>query len=187
VIRALRALGVNVVTVADFDILNDEIPLRPIVEASGGDWGGLVSDWRIVKTAIESKRAELSTNEVRKEVAALLESITEQQFPDAGRKRLAGIFKRSSPWAHAKAAGKGFVPSGEATNAYSRMTKQLRQLNLCIVEVGEVERFVPSVADHGPSWVAQVLETKVLATDPELSDAREFLQLLVNQDRPVSR
>ena len=61
--------------------------------------------------------------------------------------------------------------------ACKRLLAKLRAAGLFVVDVGELERFVPSVGNKGPKWVNAVLE-RSLATDPELADARKFVQEL---------
>jgi hypothetical protein len=38
-----------------------------------------------------------------------------------------------------------------------------------------MEGFCKSIGGHGPSWVQTVLDTKEVATDPELQLARDFV------------
>ena len=51
--------------------------------------------------------------------------------------------------------------------------QKLKEAGLLVVEVGEVEGFVPSVGNHGPKWVYEVM-SKDLKNDPELEAARQF-------------
>jgi hypothetical protein len=174
VLSALRALGVPTAVVTDFDVLSSEQPLRTLVERAGGDWASISADWKEVKTAIESKKPELSTLEVVKEINALMSSIQEPMFPAGATKSIQGILRRSSPWATAKAVGKAFVPSGQPTQACNRLLASLRALAIHVVPVGELEGFARSIGNHGPSWVNEVL-SRDLASDVELAEAREFV------------
>lgn len=178
VIRALREVDVPITAITDFDILNDEHPLRDIVEAAGGDWTEIQSDWKEVKAAIESKKPELNANEVKKEIKDILDRITENIFPDSAKQSIQRIFRRSSPWAAAKTAGKSYVPSGQQTKAYNRLISNLKKLGIFVVEEGEMESFVRSIGDHGSEWVNEVIKLD-LATDPELEDARKFISSII--------
>jgi hypothetical protein len=179
VTRSLRALGVLVSCVVDFDVLSEQRPLRDIVEAAGGDWSTVAGDWQTVRQSISTKRAEVSVSEAKRQVTAILDSNTNDTLSDANRQALYDVFRRASPWAHAKTAGKSFVPGGEPSAAYERLALRLRALNINLVEVGELERFVPTIGSHGPSWVNQVLESRNLAEDKELIAARDFARALV--------
>lgn len=177
VIRALREVDVPVRAVADFDVLSEEEPLKSITESLGIAWAEIQTDWRIVKAAVDSKKPDLNTDDVKKEIGALLSGITTPTFPPRAKTDIQSILKRSSPWAHAKLVGKAFVPSGDPSKACERLLGKLRAGGLFVVEVGELEGYARTEAGHGPKWVNAVL-TRELATDPELEAARKFVQNL---------
>ncbi len=178
VIRALREVDVPIAVVVDFDVLNAERPLRDIVEATGGDWSAVVADWNQVRSAIESKKPELTAEEVREGVNKVLAGIKSVAFPKEAKDAIQKMFKRASPWATAKEVGKPFVPPGQATQAFERLMTTLRSFGVHVVEVGEVEGFARSVGNHGPKWVNEALK-KDLKGDPELEPARKFVERLM--------
>lgn len=178
VVRALRAVDVPVRAVADFDILADEQPLRALVEALGGDWVAVEGDWRTVRSAVDSKRPEMNTVDVRRELDRVLEGVSTAILPERARTELYSVLKRSTAWSSAKLVGKAFVPSGEPMRACERLLSALKADGLHVVDVGELEGFCRTVDSHGPKWVNAVL-SRNLATDPELASAREFARGLV--------
>jgi energy-coupling factor transporter ATP-binding protein EcfA2 len=177
-ISALRQLDVPVVAIADFDVLNNEHPLRAIYEAAGGEWSEIKSEWTMVKNAIDQLKPELSADEVRKEIGDILAAVSEQMFPKDARKKIQTVLRRSSPWSRAKEIGKRFVPSGQPTQMCERLLEKLRARSIVVVEVGELEGFARSVGGHGPAWVNEVITTKNLMIDPELHQAREFVRAI---------
>lgn len=178
VVRALREVDVPVAVAVDFDVINSDQPLKSIVEAAGGDWTEVQADWNQVKVAIESKKAELSVQEVRSEIESILSGIAGTCFPRSAKDSIQKVFRRSSPWATAKEVGKSFVPPGQPTQAYERFVSNLQRWGIFVVEVGELEGFVRSVGNHGPKWVNEVLK-KDLVGDPELSSARQYVEKLL--------
>lgn len=174
VIRALREVDVPVRAVADFDVLSEEEPLKSIVESLGVDWSEVQADWRLVKTAVDGKKPDLNTDDVKKEIGELLSTVTTATFPPQAKSGIQAVLKRSSPWAHAKLVGKAFVPSGDPSRACERLLSKLRAGGLHVVEVGELEGYVRTEGGHGPKWVNAVL-TRDLATDSELETARKFV------------
>ncbi|MBK9162520.1 MAG: AAA family ATPase [Acidobacteria bacterium] len=174
VIRALREVDVPVRAVADFDVLSEKEPLKTIVEALGIEWAGIRSDWLLVKSAVDGKKPDLSTDEVKKEIEELLSAVTSTTFPPSTKADIQKVLRRTSAWANAKLVGKAFVPSGDPSMACERLLSNLRTGGLHVVEVGELEGYVRTVGGHGPRWVNAVL-TRDLATDPELEDARKFV------------
>jgi len=179
VVRSLCALGVTTCVVTDFDVLNDEIPFRPIVESLGGTWSNLHKDWSLVKNKIEEKKPELSGEEVREKITSILAKVPQGKIQKSTVQEIEKIIRRASPWSYAKENGKSFVPSGDPYSACERLLLECRKRGLFIVEVGELEGFARTVGGHGPAWVNHVLG-KSLTTDPELRDAREFAMCLAN-------
>jgi hypothetical protein len=178
VIRALREVDVPVRAVADFDILSEEQPLREVIEALGLAWSDVAGDWKLVKSAIDGKKPELSTTEVSEKIHSVLSRISEATFPGKAKDEIQSVLRRSSPWSNAKDVGKAFVPPGGPTKACERLLRLFRGSGLYVVEVGELESFVRSEGGHGPKWVNAVLGRDLLG-DPELETARTFVQELM--------
>ena len=178
VIRALREVDVPVRAVADFDILSEEQPLREVIEALGLAWSDVAGDWKLVKSAIDGKKPELSTTEVSEKIHSVLSRISEATFPGKAKDEIQSVLRRSSPWSNAKDVGKAFVPPGGPTKACERLLRLFRGSGLYVVEVGELESFVRSEGGHGPKWVNAV-QGRDLLGDPELETARTFVQELM--------
>lgn len=178
VVRALREVDVPVSIAVDFDILSSEQPLKNIVEAAGGDWSTVAKYWGQVNTAINSKRPELTSDEVKKDVQTLLATVDDPIFPTSAKVEIMKIFRKASPWAIAKSFGKASIPSGDPTKIFERLVNSLKGYGIHIVDVGEVESFVRSVGNHGPKWVNEALK-KDLRSDEELAPARKFVSELL--------
>lgn len=178
VVNSLKKLGVPVSVIADFDVLNSSKPLKTIWESLGGNWTDIESNWKIVKDEIEKKKPELSSDDVKSEITAILGAVTDRQFPSPDKKKIEAILKKSSAWSHAKSTGKYYIPSGNASKAFDDLVVAMNKLNLFIVEVGEVECFVKSVGNHGPKWVSEVL-TRDIDNDPEFEVARQFVAKII--------
>ena len=180
VLRALKEVDVPVRAVADFDILNSEQPLKDVVGALGTDWTALRPDWLIVKQAIDSKKPDLSATAVKAEINAILDRVKGSTLPSSVVTEIQAELKRTSPWAHVKATGKSFVPSGGPYEACDRLLQALRHGGLHVVHVGELEGFYRRDSNHGPRWVDAVLQ-RPLGTEPELEEARRFVRDLISQ------
>lgn len=176
--QSLRALDVPTRAVVDFDVLGDGDTLCAIFESLGGDWEAVEGDWRIVQQAIQSKRPELSTDDVKTRIDAILDAVTDRVLPRRSSDAIREVVRRASAWSEAKKTGKAFVPNGQPTEAYNRLVQALRGAGLYIVEVGEVEQFCKSIGGHGPAWVMEALE-RDLSNDTELEDARAFARSLL--------
>ncbi|MDH0660636.1 AAA family ATPase [Empedobacter sp. GD03865] len=177
-ITALNKLKVPIKVIADFDVLNNEEPLKTIYNELGGNWDDIKSDWTLVKIEIDKKRPEFLAEEVKKEIVEVLDSISDRIFPKPKISEIQKILKKSSPWTEAKEVGKAFIPSGNATQAFDRIQPKFIEVGLLIPESGELESFVKSVGNHGPKWLNEVLQ-KDLKSDPELLNARNFVNKIL--------
>lgn len=177
-VAALHALEVPVRVVIDFDGLQDETPLRTIVETLGALWSEFEADWRAVKASIDSKKPELATSDVAEEIKNTLAKVISEKLPQGTANEIRRILRRSSPWAIAKEAGKNYVPAGTPRQTYDRLVQRLRTLGVHLVEVGELESFDRSIGNHGPEWVNAVIQ-KNLVDDPSFEEARRFVRRLL--------
>lgn len=179
VVAALAGLHVPVVTIADFDVLNNDQPLRRIVEAHGATWDTVEADWKAVKLAVESKSAFVGGDEFRREMTSLLKQLPEgEPVPKLVLSKAKALAKRASPWENVKASGLAAVGSGETTVSATRLLGILRSHGIFVAPLGEMEGFCRSIGGHGPRWVEEVLK-RDLASDTELADARRFMQSVV--------
>lgn len=175
VVEALRAVSVPVRVVADFDVLREKQPLKGIVENLGGNWSSVEADWSVVKAALDSSARAPSVGWVKEKVVELLDSITTPTLQRGDADKIRGLTRAETDWDKAKRSGKSAVPQGQPTERVERLLSNLREIGLFVVEVGEVERFAPSVGGHGPVWVNAVHE-QGLHADGSLKEARDFVR-----------
>jgi energy-coupling factor transporter ATP-binding protein EcfA2 len=175
VVKSLRELDVPVSVIAVFDVLKEERTLQDLVEAAGGRWEAMSTEWREVKQSIEAKRAEINVEEVKGEIRRALEGITGSTISDKISDQIRNALRRSSPWDLAKKLGLSYVPSGQPTQRCLALLDKLAVLGIFVVRVGEMEEFVKSVGVHGPRWVSEVLK-KDLRNDQEFDSAKDFVK-----------
>jgi hypothetical protein len=177
VVTALRGVGIPVRVVADFDLLQGEKTFQTVYEALGGHWSEIATLWRVVKSALDGSRSEISTEEARREICAVLDkaghSLSNDQIAE-----IRDTLRRSSPWSIAKRAGVSIVPNGDPSAACEALLLRCRAIGLFIVPGGELESFVKTIGAHGPEWVINVLATKDLKEDSDLEPARRFVKEL---------
>lgn len=184
VVRALSAVDVPVIAVADFDVLNAERPLKDIIEAANANWLALKPKWKKVKDAIESKKPDHTTAEVKEQIGKILDGVTDATFPESAKTEINRVFKKSTPWANAKETGRAFVPSGDPSRVYEELIGGLKEQGVFVVEVGELEKFYRKEGNHGPAWVNAVLSLN-LAEDVDLAEARAFVNEIISWAKPT--
>jgi hypothetical protein len=170
--RALKALGVTVAVIADFDLLQQDKPLEELVDDSAA-WQSLSTLIRSVRSAVNGRAPTLSRSALSVEIVALLAASTEATLSVVERQKIRDLMKGTSLWGMAKTLGKGFL-SGEPAMHAQKLLTELHRFGIYIVPIGELESFCRTVGNHGPRWVSEVLKRR-LEDDPELAEAREFV------------
>lgn len=161
VVDALQAVSVPVVVVADFDVLRETADVQKIVTSLGGDFALFADDLRVVQSSLTSETKPLRKITLRDEMNRQLDQLPNETITPREADSLRALLKPESGWDKAKRSGEQAIPQGEAHEACQRLLASLERIGLLVVPVGELERFAPGVAGHGPSWVAGVLEQKL--------------------------
>lgn len=174
-VDALRAVGVQTAVVADIDILADTGSLKKIIESLGAEWTDFERDIGIVKAAVEGLSQPVDTRYLRQEMEARLESATEPNPTDRELDSMKQLLKARSGWGQMKRSGVSAIPQGDGSRSLGALIDRLAEAGLLVVPVGELERFVPDVGGHGPSWVSAVHE-QGLHESVELTAPRDFVR-----------
>lgn len=183
VIRALRAVQVPVVVIADFDVLRVENDVRRAAQALGLDWDRVASKRKILADALSSESKPMRKTAVRDALNARIDEVAEVLGP-SDIEALRSILKVETGWDKVKRAGLSAVPQGPAYGAAEQLINELKNEGLLVVPVGELERFVPAVPGHGPAWVNDVLAGGHHATPS--AEARRFVTELEKAARSKS-
>lgn len=178
VAEALRAVSVPVIVVADFDVLRNASDVKAIVSALGGDYAAYEADLKLVASALESDVKPLRKVALRDEIFRRLDVVPNEVIDRKDAEALRAIIKVETGWDKAKRSGMQALPQGDAYAACGRLLSGLRSAGLHVVPVGELERFVPEVAGHGPSWVSTVLGNNLHVSPGR--DATEFVRGIRN-------
>ena len=159
-IPALKAIGVPVQVVADFDLLADQGLLRRTLEALDGDWTAIERDWRVVKSAVEGLGSAPSVVAVKEEVQRALENVEGAVWDREHSRAIRELTRIEDGWTRGKRGGLSALPQGDAAESAERLVGALRENGLHVVPVGELERWASDIGGHGPEWVASALEKK---------------------------
>jgi energy-coupling factor transporter ATP-binding protein EcfA2 len=187
ILRSLTGLRVPTDVIIDIDALNDENFFRNLFEQTGGTWTDIQSAFKQVCESVNAIHGVTKTLDLQK-------YFTEKIVPqDPGsrigrehRSNLNAIFVDASPWGRLKRAGVAELPNGQPTQSFEQLYQQCSNVGIWLVRVGELEGFCKSVGNKGQRWAQEVIESKDLARDSELSAAREFINAVWRQtDKPV--
>lgn len=161
VVRALRAVSVPVVGVADFDIVRSAKDVPRVVSALGGRFANFSTDLSLVDHALASEIKPLRKVALRDEVIRRLDDLPDGALTRRAIDPIRALFKVETGWHNAKRAGIYAVPQGDCYEACERLLDGLLSTGLCVVPVGELEHFAPQVSGHGPAWASAMLGKKV--------------------------
>lgn len=181
VVKALRAVSVPTIVVADLDLLRDAEDVKRVLEAGGNDFTAVQSDLKVLDAALKSDEKPLGRIALRE---ALVKAIDDG--PDTLDRKslnaLKGLLRLDSGWDKVKKGGVGSVPQGDAYQACTNILAALKTHNVLVVPVGYLERFAPQVPGHGPAWVAEVL-AQGLHDDKSLTELRSFVRDILHTSR----
>ena len=179
VVNSLKALNVKTVVVSDIDLLNDEQTFKELITLMGLSWDTLGGHWNSINQYVKEQRAQLDTEDVKKQIKEVLDKVSVNVFPTESAELIKLIVKKTSAWSKVKETGKNFF-TGNAYNSLVYLIERCKQRGLFIVPVGELECFYKPDSNHGTKWVNFVLENVDLPTDGELQAARVFVKDILN-------
>jgi 8-oxo-dGTP pyrophosphatase MutT (NUDIX family) len=176
--NALRALGVPVRAIVDFDALNDAGTMWSLVAGVGGQFTAeMDADRRLVDSHIRGNAAVLKTGLVLESIQGIL---GDEPTHEITKEQLAAVRRELEPetgWRAAKKSGRAAVPSGDSTVALDRLLDRLKDLGVFVVPYGEVESFVKAFGGKGPRWAVEVAAGGHLENATE---ARAFVSEVLN-------
>jgi len=170
---ALRALSIPVCVIADLDVLIDEANLKRIVDALGGDWAVYRELWKPISEGISASATTPSSKEIVTEIRKEIDGICGDEIPNSSVERIRNALNKLSPVRQLKQHGLELLSGPTSLESAKVLLGKFREIGLYFVEVGELERLVPSTSGKGFSWVSKVWE-RDLVRDPDLEVAREF-------------
>ena len=175
--QTLRDLGVPTTVIADIDILNEEDTISTLVESLGGQWIDLKAHWQAIKTSVEEGRPSLNADQVKTRIAGVMDNIAGPGvFPKTADKQIRAILRSTSAWESIKHNGRTGFTGAQTIKHFDQLSAECKKIGVFLVPVGELEGFCRTIeAKKGPAFVEKLLEEKNLNTDPDLKEARDFM------------
>ena len=171
----LSKLGIDYAIVADADILREPGDFKELLSMGGSDWDAVKDDWIVVRNAFGSDDDGPSVAGLKAEIDEILNVCKGDRVSKNSCAKIQSLLESRSRWDELKRHGKRALSGQDAYEAYERIEKVLSTCGVYIVPVGELECFVPSVVQHGPSWVAEVLQRYHNLNDSVYDEAKKFV------------
>lgn len=166
-VKALKAVSIPTIAIADIDLLNDEGKLRTLVQAMDGDWSSMASSYRIATEAFRQPRQDVTNAQVLNVIKNLLTPISTEKYDYKTKEALRVAMRiNPSPWEELKKYGMDAF-RGQTRQEAAKVADQLRRLGIVLVEKGTLESLGPSVTSKkGPGWINEALEKEAYRDEP---------------------
>lgn len=175
VVKALRGLNINIKLIVDIDVMNDENVFKNIVSSFGIDWEIVKRYYNIVVSNLHSQKEKINRNGTKININQILDASATENLSTEELSCIRDSISVVSKWEPLKKSGITAIPAGDATDAFVKMNKILKDDDIYIVPVGELECFVKTIGGHGPEWVNRVLETYPDLDDEVYSQIKNFI------------
>lgn len=173
---ALKALNIQVKLIPDIDVLNDENIFKRIVETFGIEWENVSKEYKTIVSNLHSQKEKINKKDFENIVLNILKNSREPVLSKKEIKDISEALQIDSKWEALKKSGVAALPSGDATVAFDKLDKILKEAGIFIVRVGELECFVKQVGGHGPDWTNKVLEAYPDLSNEVYDDIKKFIK-----------
>lgn len=158
IISYLKSMSVEYRCIPDIDVLDDRTTIKELFESTGGNWDIIDKDYNSFVSSLNGGKGTIYKKVLQKNFTDRLSSISNDTLSRADLDSLKQLLHPETKWSILKQGGQAVIPSGDGRNAYNRINDELMKHNIFLVPVGELERFIPEVGGHGPSWSSDVIE-----------------------------
>lgn len=179
VIHTLGLLGIDFRAVPDIDFLDNKKRVKGLVEECEGDWKDFEPNYDVLSMEVTKHNGKVNIANLEKEFNSYIKLLKDNHKTELDKKDIENIralTKEPKGWKKLKKGGFDAFP--DIKNNIEALDRELRKLNIFLVPVGELERFLPDVGDHGPTWVSKVLETYPNLDDKVYDKIKHFILTL---------
>lgn len=176
---ALLGLGVKTKCVLDIDALNSEAYIKDLIRVFGYDYSLIKSDYKIFNSWVLSQPNSPKT---KQEIIKMVDELAKQSNDDHFNSNEANKIKKfvktnKTVWDDLKSSGSSLIDEERVLSAFENLLNKLAEINIYILNVGEIERFVPLENNaHSYEWVESVFNTYPDFSNPVYNDAIEFVK-----------
>lgn len=156
--RVLRSVNVPVVASPDLDILNNRDKVKTLVDAMGGDWSAIDSNYKRAVAEFNNPRDNVHVSDILSALNAIFSSRQSELFSAAiSQEFRAQLRSKDSPWNRLKEFGELAFRQDPA--AAQQLLATLASLGVVAVRVGELERFAPQLGvSKGAAWLPAAIQ-----------------------------
>lgn len=155
VVNTLKKCSVPVYSIVDIDIFHGDNEYNKIITAHEIDLGSEYTETQSkVKIFINSDRNDANVkDDLKKELEQLLKDWSDLDDVTILKSKISKLNKLFSNWHQFKKQGIDFISDKAIKNELSNLIKFLKTKNLYIVDVGELEGWIPGDYSKGKNWI----------------------------------
>lgn len=172
--KELRASGVSVKAIFDFDLISEKNTLSKTLEAFGCEGENkkdLISLWEKINSEVKQQITIPPLEEFKQN---FLNFITATPADKLSKGKVEKFFKQKKPWNDVKEIGVDGLPKGNIRKTFKEFDNKLKQLGIFLIPVGEIENFCAEIGFHGPAFVEKFLSKREVG-DTDLKILRDFV------------
>lgn len=175
VVSSLKAFGLKLKAIVDFDFLNDEELVKAYVSVFGGDWANFEANFKLFNQMIAVREDQIKKTEINDKVTNYFAQISGDFLNKSQIKHLAEEILFKDEWDEIKTKGISYFDGKPQKDALRKLLDSFAAIGIFIVPCGELECFVPDVKGHGISWIKNLEDKYHDFSDEAYSKIKEFL------------
>ena len=183
IIPLLKKLNIEWCVIADLDLINNKDKLEDLMNSiEEKEYNKVESEHKQFLNLYpkENSKSIKNRKNIKAEIEKILDSDDLENITKEEYEKIKLVIKDYSKFERLKQEGKCSIKSKECLENYNSIIKKLSSLGIHLVEVGELEKFIPEIKLKGNRWVEEVLKEHVDIKDEKYRNAIQFLNKIFN-------
>jgi putative ATPase len=183
IIPLLKKLNIEWCVIADLDLINNKAKLEDLMNAvQVNEYNKIESEHKKFLELYPKENSKIIKNRqnIKSEIEKILDSDDSENITKEESEKIKLVIKDYSKFEMLKQEGKCSIKNKECLKNYNSIIEKLSFLKIHLVEVGELEKFIPEIKLKGNRWVEEVLKKHVDIKDKKYQKVIQFLKEIFN-------
>lgn len=179
--KALKALNIDYKVLPDIDILRKEEDIKNLYLSCNGNWEDdeTKDAYSTFKNYFSGENMSISKEELKTKFIEAIDRCSVDPIDATELDSIKGNVKLDKKWKDVKQKGIDGITDPNVVEAFNKLDEIFKSVGIFIVREGELESFVPEVSgkkNHGPKWVAKVLDKYPNLQNPVYEKVKDFIK-----------
>lgn len=177
IIPLLKKLNIEWCVIADLDLINNKEKLEDLMNAvQVNEYNKIESEHKKFLELYPKENSKIIKNRqnIKSEIEKILDSDGSENITKEESEKIKLVIKDYSKFEMLKQEGKCSIKNKECLKNYNSIIEKLSFLKIHLVEVGELEKFIPEIKLKGNRWVEEVLKKHVDIKDKKYQKVIHF-------------